>query len=90
MIVFSRGRAAAAKLNDGRVLITGGQAGDVINSAEIYNPTTDTFAAVGNMASRRYLHSATTMPDGTVLVAGGDDAQSFGEYALPTRVARTL
>ncbi|MGH7597951.1 MAG: Kelch repeat-containing protein [bacterium] len=65
-------------LQDGRILIIGGHRGRrstiVIHaSAEIYDPTTGTFTATGNMTTRRHKHDAVPLPDGQVLVNGGSD-----------------
>jgi len=66
----------AVLLNDPshKVLIVGGT-GDNANgmtSAELYDPTSHTFAATtGTLNVARYLHTATLLNDGTVLVAGG-------------------
>ena len=42
-----------------------------MSTAEVYDPATGTFTAVGSMAAPRYMHAAAIVPDGTVLVAGG-------------------
>lgn len=72
----ARSGAAAALLLDGKILITGGtdSAGDVLNTAEIYDPVAMTFTTIGSaMTSPRVYHTATVLQDGTVLIAGGSD-----------------
>lgn len=83
MVVFSRGPAAAVRLGNGHVLITGGQSGDIVSSAETYDPSTGMFTATGNMSVPRVGHTATVLPDGSALIAGGWDAQSVNSYTLP-------
>jgi hypothetical protein len=64
----------ATRLTTGQVLITGGMsASGVVNSAELYSPAGQTFAPVNAMNVARWLHTATLLNDGTVLVAGGSD-----------------
>ena len=68
----------AALLADGRVLVAGGWAlttnsDKSLAAAEIYDPTTNTWAATGSMATGRARGSMTALPDGRVLVAGGVD-----------------
>jgi dipeptidyl aminopeptidase/acylaminoacyl peptidase len=67
---------AGSLLNDGRVLISGGIAGYsggaiVTSSTELYDPATDTSIASGGMRALRHEHTATTLPDGRVLLVGG-------------------
>jgi len=69
---------AAAPLRDGRVLVTGGFVGQsmssyaALNTAELYDPVTQTFAPLtGRMISARAAHTATALPDGHVFLAGG-------------------
>ena len=63
------------RLNDGRILITGGRDGSAteLNTAEIYDPVANTIAATSNtMTDGRSFHTATVLQDGKVLVAGGN------------------
>lgn len=72
----------ATLLSDGTVLLAGGDnvgnAGTVFSataSAEIFDPTTDEFTAIGSLGEPLMMHSATLLPDSTVLIAGGFDAE---------------
>ncbi len=69
--------ATATLLPSGQVLIagglnngTGGQ-GNPTSSAELYNPSTNTFDATSSPATARFGATATLLPDGQVLIAGG-------------------
>ena len=72
-MVTPRALHAAATLNDGRVLFTGGVDGTaaVTTSCEIYDPATNTFTAVAPLNGPRAGHAAATLPDGRVMVVGG-------------------
>jgi hypothetical protein len=65
-------------LRDGRVLLSGGRLNvvnsgtqTVVDSAALFDPVTETISPTGSMVHPRADHSATTMPDGRVLIAGG-------------------
>jgi hypothetical protein len=71
---FGRSDHTATLLSDGTVLITGGANGGATASAEIYDPTTDSFSLTGSLLYARRSHAASELPDGRVLVSGGFDA----------------
>jgi hypothetical protein len=70
---------AAALLESGEVLVTGGvnqggSGGSMTRyraSAELYDVPQKAFKLTDSMSIRRAFHTATTLPDGTVLIAGG-------------------
>ena len=71
----------ATLLADGTVLVAGGydlvlHSGVGQDSAEFYDPSSGTWSATASMTTVRSGHTATLLPDGTVLVAGGDDRDS--------------
>src|SRR6185312_15389075 len=74
--------AAAVRLNDGTVLVLGGYLPDsagqhhALNSAEIFDPATSTFHATGSMTVARVQPVAELLPDGDVLVLGGENGTS--------------
>jgi hypothetical protein len=55
------------------VLVAGGVGprDNIRASAELYDPATGTWSLTGSLNNRRYAHTATLLPDGTVLVAAG-------------------
>ena len=67
-------------LKDGRVLLTGGQltGGEVVATAEIYDPATGKFTVIGKMTSPRTFHTACLLKNGRVLLAGGVNGRGIG------------
>lgn len=74
----------ATLLNTGRLLVTGGDScvdsfyyeNCPINTSELYDPTAGTFSTTGPLTVPRVFHTATLLPDGKVLVAGGMSASA--------------
>ena len=76
--------APASRLTDGTVLIAGGEVpgGDGSAYAELYVPASGTFEFAGEMTAGRHSHTATPLPDDTVLITGG-----FSVWPNPTSSA---
>jgi len=62
---------AAVELRDHRVLVAGGDVNAAGPTAEVYDPSKETWTATGPMASFHISASAVRLPDGRVLVVGG-------------------
>ena len=82
-MTVARTSHTATLLQDGRVLIAGGSTnaslgtpGEILSSAELFDPVSETFVATGSMTTARTGHTATLLPDGRVLLAGGASAYS--------------
>ncbi len=80
----------ATLLTDGTVLIAGGikssdgfDGGVSTATAEIYDPSTNTFAPTGSMQAFRDLHAATLLSNGKVLVTGGNWTSPSAEIFDP-------
>ncbi len=59
-------------LPDGRVLVTGGMAGERYTAtAELFDPATGAFTPTGDMHTPRVCHTAILLDNGLVLIAGG-------------------
>ncbi|WP_438026336.1 kelch repeat-containing protein [Sorangium sp. So ce233] len=70
----------ATRLQDGDVLVVGGRVESSgimpVDAVELYDPVTNTWMGRAFMTESRRSHSATLLPNGKVLVAGGSNAIS--------------
>jgi hypothetical protein len=90
-----RSNHTATLMTNGRVLVAGGFTNSVstgpTNVAEIYYPNTKIFVPTAPMITARANHTATLMPDGTVIVLGGQSTSgtslSAAEVYSSTAVA---
>jgi len=87
-MVWPRAQHTATLLLDGRVLVAGGHCDGratkgcpgvedpdgAMAEAEIYDPATGRWTATGSMTTQRFLHTATLLADGKVLVTGAEHA----------------
>ena len=74
----ARDQHTATLLPNGKVLVAGGKSNSsrssdhgFLSSAEVYDPATGSWSSTGNLVTPRALHTATLLPNGKVLVAGG-------------------
>ena len=75
-LLLPRSGHTATLLPDNRVLVAGGANGGAsavkyLASVELYDPATGSWSAASSMARGRADHTATLLPDGKVLIAGG-------------------
>lgn len=87
---------AAATLADGRVLVVGGTVNftdlqlaitSVLNSAEIYDPATNTWSNAPNIGGRRLMPALTRLSTGDMLISGGVEVSVI--FGIPFAVVST-
>jgi hypothetical protein len=79
-VAWADSNSTNSRSSSAQVLITGGftdrfEESDISNTAELYDPTTETFSLTGSMAYNRVIHTATLLNSGKVLIAGGEVCQ---------------
>jgi N-acetylneuraminic acid mutarotase len=90
-MITARYGHTATLLQNGKVLVVGGFSieprhaivggrGDN-SSAEIYDPSTNTFSATSSMTTARASHTATLLQDGKVLITGGFNSSGVASSA---------
>jgi Galactose oxidase, central domain len=76
-LATARSAHTATLLPNGKVLVTGGLNTDSnrttspLSSTELYDPQTGNWTTTGSLGGGRHSHTATLLPNGKVLVAGG-------------------
>jgi hypothetical protein len=78
----ARSDHTATLLPIGLVLVAGGENGTVLNSAELYDPVSNTWSDAGDLVTGREQHTASLLPSGEVLIAGGATSAVIGGTAL--------
>jgi hypothetical protein len=85
----ARAMHSATLLNDGRVLVAGGgvlslggeeESPPPLATAELYDPASGTFTATGPMTTPRAMQAAVLLPDGRVVLVGGDEQATAEIY----------
>lgn len=83
----ARAGQTATRLLNGTVLVAGGSGGgggrDALATAELYDPSSGTWTATGDMLVAGIGHTATLLPNGNVLVVGGSGNPLVAELYDP-------
>ncbi len=85
---FPRSGHGHVALDDGRTLVIGGinPSLEILPSGEIYDPSTQTWSVIGDLHFSRTVPKATLLPNGNVLIAGGNDSAIIFD-PMPVSVA---
>jgi hypothetical protein len=86
-----RERHTATLLDDGRVVVIAGNTTDnmanhVTASIEIYDPVTGVWSFGGSLVTARQNHTATLLPNGTILVTGGYNENKANVFLSSTEI----
>jgi N-acetylneuraminic acid mutarotase len=89
---------AATKLNDGRVLVTGGvevttflglPVPSVVSDCRLYNPSLNSLAAAASLSGERATHAQLLLSNGHVAVIGGANGNILAFTVNPINTCRT-
>jgi len=75
-MLFARAGHSATMLPNGKVMVMGGigTGGSVVAQAELFDPNSQSFAALSSGPTPRAYHTATLLTDGRVAIIGGVDS----------------
>ena len=99
ILALGRSSHTATLLPNGKVLLAGGRSNStpapaVISSTELYDPAIGAWSASGSLVIARERHTATLMPNGKVLLVGGNGPSGIplttAELYDPSTGASTL
>ena len=89
-MITSRTWHTATLLNNGKVLVAGGLYGtngmananltNILALTELYDPANGTWMTTGSMATNRWCQTATLLPNGKVLIAGGTTSNAQKDF----------
>jgi hypothetical protein len=79
----TRDGAIAVPLQDGKVLVVGGNSNMADPAAEVYDPTTGTWTATGPMVTPGWSFAAARLLDGRVLVVSADGTATSADLYDP-------
>lgn len=78
-----RGDHTATLLNDGQVLVAGGDDAGALSTSELFDAATGSWVATaGGLGDARSAHTATLLSDGRVLAVGGVDGSALSSSEL--------